>query len=194
MHRGGATNWAPGPRDPEITAPQYNQQAPRLFNALEHNPDYLLPGETVVVSITRKAPRETGAAYVLRINENGMINVPGTNLVAKIAGKKSEAAGKILEKLRQHHQGYADVMGMQVEVTRVDGSVQYPVLSSPPAPGAGRYQQPSPTRIDPRPAPTSNTSAIEKLRKELDKLRQQNENLKQQLETAEDEGDNVATE
>lgn len=153
------------------------------------NPDFFLPGETVVVSITRKAPREMGTAYVLRINENGMINVPGTNRVAKIAGKKSEAAGKILAELRQHHQGYADVMGMEVEVTRINGSIRYPTLSSPPVGNSARYVQPETSQLDPGPVPANDASELEELHKQMDKLRRHNEKLQQQLEAADNESD-----
>ena len=136
----------------------------------------LLPGEVIKLTISKKRPRGENRQYVLRINESGYIDVPGTNRNCRIAGPEAQASNKVLAELRSYHEGYADAMDMVVEVERMEDAGDDQVLSSP-------------TSLHGRPASDWSSAGQSQFSflKQLEKLKKENANLKKQLEQRDSE-------
>lgn len=142
--------------------PQYQPQPSN-----EPTPSFL-PGEVVKITITKEKPHGEESQYRLRINEGGYINVPGTNLVCRIAGAEEKASKKILDELRAFHGDYFNEMGVDVKVERMKDE------------GANQVLPPPTTAFS---APQIDLDEVVELKRKFEALRKEHAKLKEQLDT-----------
>ncbi|WP_425396241.1 sigma-70 family RNA polymerase sigma factor [Aeoliella sp.] len=141
--------------------------------------EMLLPGEVVIVKISRQKPRSREDAYSIGINEGGYIGVPGANRTARIAGPLEKAAEKILTELRAFHGDYFDAMEVEVEVEPTGKAASRATLSSPMLSPLSRLTDGPPTVSGPYSMqPQNHASELEQLKEELEALRKENEELR----------------